>query len=164
MRARQWQDGDLESLLEWIRADPGMLAGFGVEKASDTHVFDLALRAMQAPNIYWCSIETEDGELAGLGVLTDIDTRVGSALSHLLVAPAHRGKGVYVGREALRHAFEDLGLKKLVGLVPKANRLARRVDERLGFTEVPVDLMQMTVQDWLRGRRLPADQQQTVEA
>jgi RimJ/RimL family protein N-acetyltransferase len=56
-------------------------------------------------------------------------------------AHAHWGRGYAPegAREALRFAFEDLGLRELVAMTTPGNLRSRRVMEKLGMTRSPKD-------------------------
>lgn len=133
---REWQPEDTEALIGWLKDEPQALADLGLNGATPAMaVLEAAVRAVTDPTIRWFAADSDDN-LAALIVATDYGAHDGSAVVHIAVFPEHRGKGVWIERKAARYAYEQLGLRKLYGLVPKGNDLAKRVNEAVGFEDM----------------------------
>lgn len=84
-----------------------------------------------------CMVEAE-GEAIGTAVLTDIDTKNGTAEVHIkLGEKACRGKGL--GTEAVslltEYAFKELRLNCIWALVLEENTASRKMFDKCGFQE-----------------------------
>lgn len=85
----------------------------------------------------WATIERERGAFVGrCGLLPwTIEGRSEVEVAYLLdKAVWGRGLATEAARGIVRHAFEGLGLVRLVSLIDPHNRAAQRVAERIGMT------------------------------
>ncbi len=149
MKIREWTADDTAELVQWAQQKPEMFAAFGVENPSEADVYAAAASALITPTTLWMAIENRGQELCGLGVLTHISAD-GSGRAHLVAGPKYHGTGYGMLITALRYAFEVLRVETLQVLMPRDNPLAKRLDLFAGFTELPIDLLQLTAEDWKR--------------
>ena len=79
--------------------------------------------------------ETDEGEYAAFGGLTNIDHEIGKAEFYIFVNPSLHGKGL--GTEATKmlckYGFEVLNLYKIYLLTNSSNVKARHIYEKVGF-------------------------------
>lgn len=93
----------------------------------------------RATNRFFLVTRRDEGRPIGVTSLTDIGQPRGTATFRILIgSPGDRGGGL--GEEAsrlvVRHAFVDLGVRRLLLHVFEYNEGARRLYARLGFREV----------------------------
>jgi RimJ/RimL family protein N-acetyltransferase len=59
--------------------------------------------------------------------------------AHTILLPTARGKSVEIGKSALKFAFENCDVKRIVTNVPEYNVLALRLALKVGFKEIGVN-------------------------
>ncbi len=149
MKIREWTGDDTAELVKWAQERPEMFSAFGSEHATEADVYAAAASALITPSTLWMAIENGNEELCGLGVVTHLSADA-SAIAHIVAAPKHHGTGYWMLIACLQYAFEVLGIKTLQVLMPRDNPLAKNMDLFAGFTELPVDLLQLTSEEWKR--------------
>lgn len=84
-------------------------------------------------------IEAEDGAIAGMIILTSIDTDAGTAELGTWLGLPYRGKGLnkHAKQELLAFAFRELELKKVLVWISINNLLAKKALEKLPYVTIP---------------------------
>ncbi|MGH3102758.1 MAG: GNAT family N-acetyltransferase [Gaiellaceae bacterium] len=130
---------DLPTLFRWINERDDVLLNAAYRPVHDEDHRAWFERIRGRPDIVVFGIRLADGDrLIGSCQLHSIDARSGSAELQIRIGePDARDRGH--GREAvellLRHAFDDLNLRRVFLHVFATNERARRVYERAGFVE-----------------------------
>ncbi len=143
---RPWKFEDSDTLVAWIAEDPGILEAMRMdESTTEFAVRMFMLDAMDIPTIQFFLAE-RDGEAVGAVGATDINHKSASAVTHIIIPKKYQNTitAVRVAKAAVKYAFETLGFKTLIGVVPRENRRALRLDSFLGFTDTEVDVLQLT--------------------
>lgn len=94
---------------------------------------------------------TAYGRIVGVASLVAIDRSAGSCRCGYWLAPEREGRGVVTRAMAslLAHAFDELGLRRVVLRAAPANARSRAVAERLGFACVgPIDAGELYGERW----------------
>lgn len=95
---------------------------------------ELIERTRSGPLGFWVIEDPASGECAGWGCLKHLDKgeeiEVGYGLRRALWG---RGIATEVARRLLRHAFEDLGLERIVAVTRPENAASRNVLTKIGM-------------------------------
>lgn len=143
-RLRAWEiPDDTEMFVEWVNHDPSILEGLRMDREvwDDFALRTGMLKAYHDPRQEWFVVE-RDGEPIGIAAATHMAEVEGrkQAEVHQVVSPYHRGgKTAYrLIQASIEHAFNGMGIDRLIGLVPIENTAAQRLDEKLGFVKTAV--------------------------
>lgn len=104
-------------------------------RVNDTHSINLIARAARVtfvPHLHHCIAEYNSNDSLVGGVLFT-DWNHGSVLAHFAIFQREGGIGRQLLWLAFQYPFVQLGVKKLIGLVPEWNINARNLDLKLGF-------------------------------
>jgi RimJ/RimL family protein N-acetyltransferase len=142
MTIRPWEPRDTERLLTWVDEDPDIFASLGMENPDRALLIQAMTAAMVSP--HWGIYAAENGTGKAIACLGLNSTGDGTALVHMWLSPRHRGRGYWVGKAGLDYAFNTLGLKSVIGVVPKTNDLALELDMKLGFEPIDAHFLQLT--------------------
>jgi RimJ/RimL family protein N-acetyltransferase len=142
LRLRRWRDGDVDALAA-MNADPEVMRWIGDGSVRDRAATGAELAAIerlwQARGYGRFAVEVrETGELAGLtgmAVPDDVPDVMPAVEIGWRFARAHWGRGfaTEAARAALRFAFTDGGLDRLVGVHVVGNDASARVMLKLGM-------------------------------
>ena len=142
LRLRRWRDGDVDALAA-INADPEVMRWIGDGSVRDRAATGTEIAAMerlwQARGVGRFAVELRDtGELAGLtgmAVPDDVPDVMPAVEIGWRFARPHWGRGLATeaARAALRFAFADAGLDRLVGVHVVGNDASARVMLKLGM-------------------------------
>lgn len=168
---RQWTEADAEECYKYAK-DPriGPPAGWPAHKSVE-ETREIIRTVLSAKETYAVVLRETGLPVGSLGLHFDNDLAHGEdecELGYWLGEP-YWGRGLIpeAAREALRHAFEDLGMKRVWCAYYDGNEKSKRVQEKLGFshqwTNDAVDVPQMgetrkghvnlmTRDDWLAMR------------
>ena len=168
---RHWKETDAESLYDFAK-DPrvGLPAGWPPHRSVEESR-EIIKNVLCSPECYAICLR-EDGIPIGTIELkrkgsTDMTDRDDECELGYCLHPAFWGRGYMpeAGREVLRHAFEELGMRAVWCGYYEGNDKSRRVQEKLGFSyhhrcdEVPVPRLHeirigftnlLTKEDWNR--------------
>ena len=170
---RPWEDSDAASLYEYAR-DPevGSAAGWSVHR-SEAESLNIIRTVLRGPESYALCLKPEGRAIGALalkqGDSTDLTDRVDECELGYWVGKPYWGQGFIpeAARELLRHAFEDLGMRRVWCAYYEGNDKSKRVQEKLGFryqwttenVDVPLlhekrtgHVNSMTRADWEQGR------------
>jgi ribosomal protein S18 acetylase RimI-like enzyme len=149
VRIRPATAEDIPGLVELLRQIDTSSGTFGgsARRANDTAHLAARLSAVlsEGSRTLLVAVEEGTGHLAGLlAARTDeigmIDVSPALHLTHLLVAPAHRRRGV--GRALLAgavHLADERGLDRILATVAASSREGNRYLARLGFAPMVTD-------------------------
>ncbi len=166
---RRWKLTDAEDLYTWAKdPDVGPIAGWPPHQSVEESRAVIQ-NVFNGPEAYALSLK-EDNRAIGAVELklrghTDMTDREDECELGYWLAKPYWGQGLMTEavREILRHAFEDLGMRKVWVGYYEGNERSRRVQEKSGFRyqwkseRVEVPLMQeyrighvsmMTKEDW----------------
>ena len=142
LRLRRWRDGDVAALAA-INADPEVMRWIGDGSVRDRAATGAEIaasgRLWQARGFGRFAVELRDtGELAGLtgmAVPDDVPDVMPAVEIGWRFARAHWGRGfaTEAARAALRFAFTDGGLDRLVGVHVVGNDASARIMLKLGM-------------------------------
>jgi len=142
LRLRRWRDGDVAALAA-INADPEVMRWIGDgsvrDRAATGEEIAASERLWRARGIGRFAVEVRDtGELAGLtgmAVPDDVPDVMPAVEIGWRFARAHWGRGfaTEAARAALRFAFTDGGLDRLVGVHVVGNDASARIMLKLGM-------------------------------
>jgi GNAT superfamily N-acetyltransferase len=132
MRVREWLPRDVDTVLDWLNADPRLWEQLGLRDLGDylalMHAYDA-----ESPQGTWHGAVEIDGELAAM---IGIRPRVGDiAGAHVIVNPRYRGRGVEICELACATA-RGLGVRQLVigGMRGRSTPAQTRWLARIGFS------------------------------
>ena len=149
---RPWELPDNDLMVEWVREDPGIIEAMRLPaETTEFRIRELLTAGMSAPDIWWFVAE-RDGQPVGAVGATHIQ-RDGSAVCHIIVPKEHQNSilAMRIGKAAIKFAFETLGFKEILGLVPEENKRALRFDKHLGFRDIHLRSVQLTRDEYLKG-------------
>ena len=142
LRLRRWRNGDVDALAA-INADPEVMRWIGDGSVRDRAATGAEIAASErlwrARGFGRFAVEVRDtGELAGLtgmAVPDDVPDVMPAVEIGWRFARAHWGRGfaTEAARAALRFAFTDAGLDRLVGVHVVGNDASARVMLKLGM-------------------------------
>ena len=139
IRLRPYRDGD-EVAMFGLYSDPRVMRFWSfppwVEQAQATAYVQRARAAMAAGEIFpWVIAEASGDQLIGTLTLHSLHLEQRRAELGYSLSPDHQGRGLASEalRLGLRHAFEDLGLRRLEADIDPRNHASCRLVERLGF-------------------------------
>ena len=170
---RRWNDSDADDLYKYASdSDVGLICGWPAHKSIDDSR-DTIKNVFSHKEAYAICLK-EDGKPIGAIELmlkgnTDMTDRDDECELGYWLGKPFWGQGIMpeAAREMLRHAFEDIGMKKVWCGYYEGNTKSKRVQEKVGFkyqwtTEgVDVPLMHekrmghvslMTKEEWFDGR------------
>ena len=170
---RRWECGDADSLFEYAKdPDVGPIAGWPAHRSVDESL-DVIKNVFNGKEAYAICLKT-DGKAIGaielkLNGHADLAERDDECELGYWLGKPFWGRGIVpeAVRELLRHAFEDIGMKKVWVGYYEGNVKSKRFQEKCGFryqwkTEnVDVPLLHekrtghvscMTREDWLERR------------
>ncbi len=141
LRLRAWEESDLDAYAR-IVADPEVMRHMGAaldREAAARQMADFRDRGEVDGLAHWAAADHMTGELIGrIGLLRHEDwpfdrenVEVGWLLGRRWWG---RGLATEGARACVRHAFEDLGLARVISLTLPENWRSRRVMERLGMS------------------------------
>ncbi|HEY4429274.1 MAG TPA: GNAT family N-acetyltransferase [Solirubrobacteraceae bacterium] len=143
---RRWREEDLEPLAA-MNADPRVMEFFPapMERYESARMLALVESAFEERGYGLWALEIPgQTPFAGFVGLAPVDVRMPFAPAvevgwRLAVPFWGRGYATEGGAEAIRFAFEELGLDSLVAFTAAANTRSRRVMERLRMTRDPAE-------------------------
>ncbi len=137
---RAWNENDAENLYKYA-SDPevGPPAGWPTHTSVENSR-DIIRTVLSVPETYAVCLK-EDGIPIGsvglkMGANTDMTDREDECELGYWIGKPFWGRGLIpeASREAIRHAFKELGMKKIWCGYYDGNTKSRRVQEKLGFT------------------------------
>lgn len=136
---RHWEDGDAEELYRYARdPDIGPIAGWPAHTCVDESL-DAIRNVLSEAETYAICLKGDDRPIGSIGLklkghtdLTDRDDEC--ELGYWLGKPFW-GQGMMpeAAEELLRHAFEDLGMRRVWCAYYEGNTKSKRVQEKCGF-------------------------------
>ena len=170
---RHWKDSDAESLYEYAKdPDVGPAAGWPAHQSVEESL-GVIRTVFNQPEAYAVCLKG-GGRAVGAVALhlkgrTDMTDRDDECELGYWLGKPFWGRGIIpeAAREMLRHAFEDLGMRKVWCGYYDGNRKSKRVQEKLGFRyvrtteglDVPLlhekrtgHVNSMTKEEWLKIR------------
>ena len=168
---RPWEESDAESLYRYAKdPDIGPIAGWPAHQSVDESRYAIR-NVLREPETYALCLKNAPGAIGAIALKlkghTDLTDRDDECELGYWIGKPFWGQGLMpeAAWELLRHAFEDLGMRKVWCAYYEGNTKSKRVQEKLGFryqwtTEnVDVPLMKekrtghvnlITKEDWLR--------------
>lgn len=137
---RPWHEDDAEALFEYAK-DPqvGPPAGWPVHKSVEDSR-EIIREVLSKAETYAVCLK-EEGKAIGciglkFGAYTDMTERPDECELGYWIGRPYWGQGIIpeAGRELLRHAFEDLGIRAVWCGYYEGNTKSRRVQDKLGFS------------------------------
>lgn len=126
-----------------LDSDPRVMRYIGNGRASTREQIDDAMRRLpRAYALYpglgtWRATRRDTGDFIGWFALKYVpgtaDVEVGYRLRHGMWG---RGFATEVARELVRYGFDDLGLKRIIGVTHPDNVASQRVLEKIGLTDI----------------------------
>ena len=170
---RPWEDTDADCLFEYA-SDPqvGPAAGWPAHQ-SVSESLEVILNVLKKPESYAVCLKSDGKAIGSIGLKlkgdTDMTERDDECELGYWIGRPFWGQGLIpeAASEMLRHAFEDLGMRKVWCGYYEGNTKSKRVQEKLGLRyqwttdEVEVPLMQeirkghvnaITRDQWIRDR------------
>lgn len=148
VRVRPAERGDVDALVDLVSSAETRSAGIGERRPADPGVAHLARRLGQIVDqpgrTVLVAADEQSGDLVGLLVakldeIGAIDITPALHITHLLVAPRHRRRGV--GRTLLAaavHVADEAGVDRVLATAASGSREANRYLARLGFAPLVV--------------------------
>jgi len=131
---RTIEKGDLEQILAWRNSDAVRLNMFSQEPIQLEQHYRWFERIQADESAVWWLYTNSSGEAVGVVYFTDINTFSGISFWGFYINPqSEKGTGSRMGKEALKKAFSELGLRKVYGDVLDFNTRSQRFHEKLGF-------------------------------
>ena len=150
---RPWEESDAEELYRYAKdPDIGPIAGWPPHTSVENSR-EIIRDVLSAPETYAVVLKETGLPVGSVGLLFgDNGTRPlpeGEAELGYWIGKPYWGRGLIpeASRELIRHAFEDLGVRKLWCAYYDGNTKSKRVQEKCGFVfdhvekDVPCDLM-----------------------
>ena len=136
---RHWEDSDAESLFEYAKdPDIGPIAGWPAHKSVEESL-EAIRTVLNRDEIYAICLKDDDRAIGSAGLkmkedsdLTDRDDEC--ELGYWIGKPFW-GQGMMpeAAKELIRHAFEDLGMRRVWCAYYDGNTKSKRVQEKCGF-------------------------------
>ena len=126
-----------------LDSDPRVMRYIGSGRSSTREQIDAAMRRL--PRSYalypglgtWRATRRDNGDFIGWFALKYVpgtaEVEVGYRLRH---GAWGRGFATEVARELVRYGFDDLGLKRIIGVTHPDNALSQRVLQKIGLTDI----------------------------
>ena len=137
---RHWEDSDAESLFEYAKdPDIGPIAGWPAHKSVEESL-ECIRTVLNRDEIYAICLKGDDKAIGSAGLkmkedsdLTDRDDEC--ELGYWIGKPFW-GQGMMpeAAKELIRHAFEDLGMRRVWCAYYDGNTKSKRVQEKCGFS------------------------------
>ena len=134
----------------WVEKHPEMAGHVGLDSNSPFEVYKTFNKMLMDANSAVFAVDAGGGLLGYLAVTSVMPD--GSAHVHAGVDPDRRGRGGLMMKRGLRFAFEQLGLKRLVAVVPPGRDEIERLDKALGFVEPEGKVLFLDRERWANGR------------
>ena len=126
-----------------LDSDPRVMRYIGSGRSSTRAQIDAAMQRLpRAYALYpglgtWRATRRDNGDFIGWFALKYVpgtaDVEVGYRLRH---GAWGRGFATEVARELVRYGFDDLGLKRIIGVTHSDNLASQRVLQKIGLTDI----------------------------
>ena len=157
MILRRWEENDAEEMYKYAKdPDVGPIAGWPAHKNPEESL-DVIRHVLNGPEAYALCLKEEGGKPVGAIELklkghTEFEVEDDECELGYWLGKTFWGRGLMpeAVREMLRHAFEDLGMKRVWCAYYEGNEKSKRVQEKCGFRfqwrseDVDVPLMHET--------------------
>ncbi len=136
---RRWEEGDARSLYEYARnPDVGPIAGWPPHKSVEESR-DIIRNVLSGAEAYAICLKSDNRAIGAIELKlnghTDMTDRDDECELGYWIGKPFWGQGMVpeAAREMLRHAFEDMGMRKVWCGYYDGNEKSRRVQEKCGF-------------------------------
>ena len=136
---RRWEEGDAEDLYLYARdPDVGPIAGWPPHQSAEESR-EIIRRVLSGPEAYAICLKSDKRPIGAIELMlngrTDLSERDDECELGYWLGKPFWGRGIMpeAGRELLRHAFEELGMRRVWCAYYEGNAKSRRVQEKLGF-------------------------------
>lgn len=136
---RRWEEGDARSLYEYARnPDVGPIAGWPPHKSVEESR-DIIRNVLSGEEAYAICLKSDNRAIGAIELKlnghTDMTDRDDECELGYWIGKPFWGQGMVpeAAREMLRHAFEDMGMRKVWCGYYDGNEKSRRVQEKCGF-------------------------------
>lgn len=136
---RSWEEGDAKSLYEYARnPDVGPIAGWPPHKSVEESR-DIIRNVLSGAEAYAICLKSDNRAIGAIELKlnghTDMTDRDDECELGYWIGKPFWGQGMVpeAAREMLRHAFEDMGMRKVWCGYYDGNEKSRRVQEKCGF-------------------------------
>ena len=136
---RRWEEGDAKSLYEYARnPDVGPIAGWPPHKSVEESR-DIIRNVLSGAEAYAICLKSDNRAIGAIELKlnghTDMTDRDDECELGYWIGKPFWGQGMVpeAAREMLRHAFEDMGMRKVWCGYYDGNEKSRRVQEKCGF-------------------------------
>ncbi len=136
---RRWEEGDARSLYEYARnPDVGPIAGWPPHKSVEESR-DIIRNVLSGAEAYAICLKSDNRAIGAMELKlnghTDMTDRDDECELGYWIGKPFWGQGMVpeAAKEMLRHAFEDMGMRKVWCGYYDGNEKSRRVQEKCGF-------------------------------
>lgn len=136
---RRWEEGDARSLYEYARnPDVGPIAGWPPHKSVEESR-DIIRNVLSGAEAYAICLKSDNRAIGAIELKlnghTDMTDRDDECELGYWIGKPFWGQGMVpeAAKEMLRHAFEDMGMRKVWCGYYDGNEKSRRVQEKCGF-------------------------------
>lgn len=136
---RRWEEGDAKSLYEYARnPDVGPIAGWPPHKSVEESR-DVIRNVLSGAEAYAICLKSDNRAIGAMELKlnghTDMTDRDDECELGYWIGKPFWGQGMVpeAAKEMLRHAFEDMGMRKVWCGYYDGNEKSRRVQEKCGF-------------------------------